>query len=293
MTSTTATQDKQSPQLVKTPEALAQALAPVRRDNARIAFVPTMGALHDGHLALVHEALEVGDKVVVSIFVNPIQFGEGEDYASYPRMLESDMNKLAELGVNLVYAPAEAVMYPDTFRTTVQVNGITDILEGAHRPGHFDGVATIVAKLLNQVGPHDAFFGEKDYQQLLVIRQMAADLDMDVRIHGVDIVRDRHGLALSSRNQYLSADGYEVAIQLNAILKRVIALYHKGEDISFLENRAHDALLDAGFEAVDYITIRDAHTLGVPNNAQNQDLRVLAAAHIGGTRLIDNMPVDN
>jgi pantoate--beta-alanine ligase len=293
MTSTTATQDKQSPQLVKTPEALAQALAPARRDNARIAFVPTMGALHDGHLALVHEALEVGDKVVVSIFVNPIQFGEGEDYASYPRMLESDMNKLAELGVNLVYAPAEAVMYPDNFLTTVHIKSFTDLLEGAHRPGHFDGVATIVAKLLNQVGPHDAFFGEKDYQQLLVIRQMAADLDMDVRIHGVDIVRDRHGLALSSRNQYLSADGYEIAIQLNAILKRVIALYHKGEDISFLENRAHDALLDAGFEAVDYITIRDAHTLGVPNNAQNQDLRVLAAAHIGGTRLIDNMPVDN
>lgn len=291
MTSTAATHDKQSPQLVETPAALAEALAPARRNNERIAFVPTMGALHDGHLALVRAALDVGDRVVVSIFVNPIQFGEGEDYASYPCALEQDMAQLGALGVDLVYAPTEAVMYPDTFRTTVQVKGITDILEGAHRPGHFNGVATVVAKLLNQVGPHDAFFGEKDYQQLLVIRQMVADLDMGARIHGVDIVRDRHGLALSSRNQYLSDGDYKIAIQLNAILKQVISLYHKGQDISFPENRAYNALLDAGFEAVDYITIRDAHTLGMPDATQEQDLRVLAAVHIGGARLIDNMRV--
>ena len=191
----------------------------LRKVGKQITFVPTMGALHEGHLALVEAARRTpGAVVVVSIFVNPLQFGPGEDLGAYPRTLDEDVAKLADAGVELVFAPSAATMYPEGPRTTVQPGSTGDILDGAARPGHFAGMLTVVAKLFNIVAPHQAFFGEKDYQQLVLIRQMVADLNIDVRVVGVPTIREADGLAMSSRNRYLSADERELATTINAAL---------------------------------------------------------------------------
>ena len=254
-----------------------------------IALVPTMGALHDGHLSLVEAARARADRVVVSIFVNPAQFAPHEDFASYPRMLETDLQKLGG-AADLVFAPSPKDMYPDGFATTVSVKGPAMGLESDFRPHFFDGVATVVAKLLIAASPDVALFGEKDYQQLLVIMRLARDLDLDTEIIGAPIAREADGLALSSRNAYLSIAERAVAGRLNLVLKETIARLRGGQSISEAEISAAAALRQAGFDIVDYVAVRDAESLA-PVASLARPARLLAAAKIGKTRLIDNMPV--
>ncbi len=278
------------PPVVRDCEALDAALAPWRSDG--IAFVPTMGNLHDGHLALVARARELAPRVVVSIYVNPLQFGPQEDFAAYPRTLEEDRARLAEVGADLVFAPWDEVMYPRPLSETtrVRVPGLSEILCGAHRPGHFDGVATVVARLFNLVRPDHAVFGEKDYQQLLVIRRMVADLAIPVRIHGASTVREPDGLAMSSRNQYLSPEERARAPALYRALRAAAeALARGSEDYGRLEAQGRAALEATGFR-VDYFTVRDADDLGPPSSGRPRV--VLAAARLGRARLIDNLRVD-
>jgi pantoate--beta-alanine ligase len=239
-----------------------------------------MGALHDGHLALVKEGLEKADKAIVSIFVNPTQFAPHEDFDAYPRNIEADIAKLEAIGTHGVWLPTEADIYPNGSTADIHVNGVSGPLEGEFRPHFFDGVATVVARLLRAVQPDIAIFGEKDFQQLQVVRQMVGEQDIDVEIAGAKIVRDENGLALSSRNAYLSADEYRVAILLNKILKDMAAG-------NINEKKAIQELLNAGFDKVDYCTARNAKTF-LPENPN----RVLAAVWIGKTRLIDNIPLD-
>lgn len=271
--------------------AVRAALRNLRADGGTIAFVPTMGALHDGHLALVARAHEVADHVVVSIFVNPTQFGEGEDLDSYPRPEEADRAKLEEAGCDLLWAPTPDEVYPVGFSTSVRVSGVSDGLCGASRPGHFDGVAVIVAKLFNQIAPDYALFGEKDYQQLALIRRMARDLDFDIEIIGVPTVREADGLALSSRNAYLSAEERSRAVALPDAMREAAAAILGGESVSFAIIAAKARLFEAGFSAVDYIELRDAETLE-PVETLERPARLLAAAQIGKTRLIDNIAVE-
>lgn len=257
----------------------------------RIGLVPTMGALHKGHMALVRQALEAADRVVVSVFVNPAQFAEGEDFDSYPRTLEEDAAKLARTGAQLIYAPTGRQMYPDGFSTEVRMGGPAIGLESAARPHFFHGVALVVAKLLNQVRPDVAVFGEKDYQQLLVIRRLAADLDLDVEILAGPTEREADGLALSSRNAYLSAEERRRASQLNVILSDLAKALGQGASTA---PSVADAVAKAerAFDAVDYVTVRHAETLAeLPEGPINEPARVLAAVKLGTTRLIDNMAV--
>ena len=256
-----------------------------------IGLVPTMGNLHAGHMALVNAARDACDRVVVSIFVNPLQFGPGEDLDSYPRTLDADIAALENAGVDAVFAPSVAQMYPHggETATTVRVRGITDMLCGSRRPGHFEGVATLVTKLLNLVCPDRAFFGEKDFQQLAVIRRMVEDLCMGVRIVGVPTVREADGLARSSRNQYLDEDARRRAPTLAAALADCRERLEAGErDFAGLEARGWARLADAGFEP-DYFEIRGP-ALQVPS-AEMTEFRVLAAAFLGKARLLDNVPV--
>lgn len=271
-------------------DALRATIARWRDRHLQVGLVPTMGAIHRGHLALVAAAHADCDRVVGSLFVNPKQFGPAEDFAAYPRDEESDLAAFAAGGADLVFAPTVATMYPPGFATNVRVSGVAEGLEGAHRAGHFDGVATIVSKLLLQVLPDIAYFGEKDYQQLLVVRRLARDLDVPTRIVGVPIVREPDGLALSSRNVYLSPVERAVAPLLHRVMEEAAAaLRHSGGDVDGLLERSRERLRKAGF-AVDYLELRDAETLapavslGVPG-------RLLAAARLGRTRLIDNVPV--
>lgn len=270
----------------------ADALAAWRDDaGGRIGLVPTMGNLHAGHMALVAAARARCDRVVTSIFVNPLQFGPGEDLDSYPRTLAADLAALETAGVDVVFTPSVETMYPDGGRsaTRVQVAGVTDILCGARRPGHFDGVATVVAKLFNLVRPDTAFFGEKDYQQLAVIRQMVADLCMNIDIAGVPIEREADGLALSSRNGYLSAAERRRAPALAAALRECVDRLAAGErDFAALERQGTARLAEAGFDP-DYFEIRSAAL--TPPDAGTRVFRVLAAGHLGRARLIDNMGV--
>ena len=255
----------------------------------RIALVPTMGALHAGHMALVAEARRRAPRVAVSIFVNPMQFGAGEDLDRYPRREQADSRMLAEAGVDLLWLPPVEAMYPAGFATRVSVAGVSDGLDGAARPGHFDGVATVVAKLFNQVRADVALFGEKDFQQLAVIRRMVADLDMGVEIVGVPTQRDDDGLALSSRNLYLAPGERAAATALPRALGVAARTIEKGGDPAAAVAHAREALSAAGF-AVDYVSLVDAETLSdaiVPG----QPLRLLAAATLGTTRLIDNVAV--
>ncbi|MGH7112406.1 MAG: pantoate--beta-alanine ligase [Stellaceae bacterium] len=262
-----------------------------RKAGGPIGLVPTMGALHAGHLALVETARRDCERVIVSIFVNPKQFGPSEDFTAYPRREAGDLDLLRAAGVALVYLPAVAEMYPPGFATTVTVGGLGEGLCGRDRPGHFAGVATVVAKLLLQALPDAAYFGEKDYQQLLVIRRLAGDLNIPVRIVGVATVRAADGLALSSRNAYLSPRERQIAPTLARTLRAIAGALARAPDRVARElARGHSALAEAGF-AVEYLELCDAETLAPRASAAGPPARVFAAARLGRTRLIDNVPV--
>ena len=275
---------------VHTVAQLRAALSRARQENKRIGLVPTMGNLHDGHLALVGMARQRTDYVVVSIFVNPLQFGPNEDLDSYPRTLAEDQSRLLDAGAHLVFAPSVNEMYPQGMQghTLVSVPGVSEGLCGASRPGHFDGVSTVVTKLLNMVQPDIAVFGEKDFQQLAVIRKMAHDLCLPVQIMGAPIVRAADGLALSSRNGYLSEAERRTAPRLHQTLKYVEQQLLAGRrDFASLLDEATRQLVDAGFR-LDYLELRDAASLQ-PASARTSDIAILAAAFLGTTRLIDNL----
>ena len=289
---------KQSPEVapsaVADPAAVRHRVHSWRNAGDTIALVPTMGDLHRGHLALVDEACARAGRVVVSIFVNPLQFGPGEDFADYPRALESDCARLGEHGADLVFAPEVDTLYPagTGHHVRISIPGLDDILCGADRPGHFEGVATVVAKLFNIVRPDIAVFGEKDYQQLLLIRRLVQDLDFGIEIIGAPTVREPDRLALSSRNRYLTAEERRVAPVLNEVLHGVAARLLAGErDYRRLEADAEAELEAAGFEPR-YVAIRRAGDLSAPRaDDPAASLRVLAAAQLGRARLIDNVPV--
>jgi pantoate--beta-alanine ligase len=261
-----------------------------RAAGLSVAVVPTMGALHAGHLSLVQLGLQQADRVVATLFVNPKQFGPTEDLARYPRMESEDAGKLSGAGCHLLYAPSVEVMYPDGFATLVRVEGLSEGLCGAARPGHFDGVSTVVSKLLIQVGADVAVFGEKDFQQLTIIRQLVRDLDIPTRIVAGPTQREADGLALSSRNAYLSDDERRIAAALPAQLQEGVAALENGAPADVVTARVERNLLSAGFQSVDYVELRDAVSLK-PLSAARQPGRLLAAARLGSTRLIDNWPV--
>jgi pantoate--beta-alanine ligase len=267
-------------------------LAEWRAAGLRIGLVPTMGNLHAGHLALVREALARAERVVSTVFVNPLQFGPGEDLHGYPRSLAADARHLAAAGNHLLFAPTEACMYPRgrAGQTVVEVPGLSDMLCGEHRPGHFRGVTTVVAKLFNLIRPDVAVFGQKDYQQLLLIERMVADLDMDIDIVGLPTVREPDGLALSSRNGYLSADERARAPVLFRSLRDLAAAVGAGGDIAAAEQAALRRLDDVGF-VPDYVSVRRRSDLAPPT-ASDTALVVLAAARLGRARLIDNLTLE-
>mgnify|MGYP003647602746 CR=1 FL=1 len=276
--------------IVRNVTELRQQVAAWRAAGFSIGLVPTMGALHHGHLSLVDAIATKTDKVVVSIFVNPAQFGAGEDLDAYPRQEAEDCAKLSGTKADLVFAPTVSEMYPDGHVTKVCLSGITSILEGEKRPGHFDGVATIVTKLLLQCLPDVAIFGEKDYQQLAVIRQFVRDLDIPVEIMGGKLIREIDGLAASSRNAYLNITDRKAAGQFNLVLRELISDVQNGSDLRSAEKKAKATLLGIGFTAVDYVTVADSVTLE-PLEKLTKDARVLAVARIGGVRLLDNMAI--
>ena len=276
-------------QTVRKGEELASALAELRL-GGMIALVPTMGALHAGHMALVEEAKRRADQIVATIFVNPAQFGPNEDFGRYPRREEQDLAMLREAGCDLVWLPSVADIYPDGVATRVSVSGVSDRWEGEARPGHFEGVATVVAKLLLSVGPDVALFGEKDFQQLAVIRRMVADLGIATEILGLPTVREADGLALSSRNAYLSADEREHAVALPRTLNSAREAILGGSSVPGALEAAKSALRDAGFSRVDYFALVDVATLEPLDEAKGE-MRLIAAAVIGSTRLIDNIAV--
>ncbi|GJE45186.1 Pantothenate synthetase [Methylobacterium soli] len=270
--------------------ALRAAVEAWRRQGESVVLVPTMGALHAGHLALVAHAKAIGRRAVVSIFVNPTQFGPSEDFARYPRDVAADLDRLAETGADAAWTPEIDTMYPPDFSTRIEVAGLTEGLCGAVRPGHFAGVATVVTKLLNQVRPDIALFGEKDFQQLQVIRRAVRDLDLGVEIRGVPTIREADGLALSSRNRYLDAAERAVAPRLHAVLARIAAALRAGAAAGPLLAEGVAELTAAGFGPVQYLEVRDAETLA-PLERVEGPARVLAAAYLGRTRLIDNVAV--
>ena len=265
------------------------------RKTGSLALVPTMGALHEGHLTLVREARRLADHVAVSIFVNPRQFGANEDLDAYPRQLARDSELLDKEGVALLWAPPPSEVYPEGYATNISVAGVSDGLCGADRPGHFDGVATVVCKLFNQVRPDMAFFGEKDWQQLAVIRRMARDLDLTSphvdAIYGVPIIREADGLAMSSRNAYLSTQQRSIAAVLPHAMHETIARLSRGEAAKAVLADLARRLIDSGFDTVDYAELRHGDNL-VPATVAAPGTRLFVAARIGGTRLIDNMALD-
>lgn len=277
--------------IARTVADLRAEIAGWRNQGLKIGLVPTMGALHEGHLSLVDLARTKADRVVVSIFVNPTQFAPHEDFGSYPRTEAADAEKLSGRA-DLLFAPATTEMYPAGFSTTVSVAGVSEPLEGQFRPTHFAGVATVVAKLLLQASPDFACFGEKDWQQLQVIRRMVADLDIPVEILGGAILREKDGLAMSSRNAYLSPEERKAAGRLNVILRETAAKVAKGAIIPEATRESADAIRALGFDHVDYLDVRDAATLEIfPSGRVTGPARILVAAKIGRTRLIDNMPI--
>jgi pantoate--beta-alanine ligase len=281
-----------SSSVVRTVPALRRAVARFRAAGESVALVPTMGALHAGHLELVRLARRKAKRVVVSIFVNPAQFGPSEDFATYPRTFESDLAALADLDVDLVWAPEADTMYPPGFATTVLPQGPASAgLEDAYRPHFFAGVATVVSKLLLQVAPDYALFGQKDYQQLKVVTRMAKDLDIPVKIIGAPTVRESDGLALSSRNAYLSPEQRRLAPILHRVLSQCAAHIANGMPLDKVLDEGRTEISRAGF-ALDYLEARHAETLAAITSASDGPVRLLVAARIGKTRLIDNLGVD-
>lgn len=274
-------------------QPLRQHLLRLRHKGARIALVPTMGNLHSGHFQLIELARRHADAVVVSVFVNPTQFGPGEDFQRYPRTLDADAHGLRERGCDILFAPSVEHMYPypDEPPMLLGMPGLDDVLEGAHRPGHFQGVAMVVAKLFNRIGPDCAVFGEKDYQQLLVLRRLVRTLDFQVEIIGAPTKRAADGLALSSRNQYLNGEQRARAPLVQQTLQWVHSEVSDTErPLDAIEHDAGKRLRDAGFQP-DYVALRDAETLATPGPSQRRGLVVLVAAHLGETRLLDSLPV--
>ncbi|MCF8469849.1 MAG: pantoate--beta-alanine ligase [Parvibaculum sp.] len=277
--------------VARTTASLRDVVSKWRKEGKTVALIPTMGALHEGHLSLVDLGRAKAVRVIVSVFVNPTQFAPHEDFSAYPRTEAADAAKLKDRA-HLVFAPDAADMYPDGFATTISLTGVTEPLEGQFRPTHFSGVATVVAKLLLRAMPDIAIFGEKDWQQLMMIRRMVADLDIPVEISGGPIMREPDGLAMSSRNVYLSADERRAAGQLNIILRETAAKVAGGAAISEATRDGAARIMALGFERIDYLDIRDADSLApFPSDRPDGAARILVAARIGKTRLIDNMPV--
>jgi pantoate--beta-alanine ligase len=265
----------------------------LRREGKRVAVVPTMGALHEGHLTLIRKAKELADAVIVTLFVNPTQFGKGEDFERYPRNTERDRELAALAGADVLFAPVAQTMYPDGYHTFVSVETITDVLEGAVRPGHFRGVATIVAKLLNCTKPHVAVFGQKDAQQAAVIRRLVADLDFDVEVVVVPTVRESDGLAMSSRNSYLSpADRAEASVLFRALGRAERAILEGERDPVTIRRAMEVMIRTESSAAIDYLSIADAVTLQEQTILHSgKEILISLAARFGSTRLIDNMQV--
>jgi pantoate--beta-alanine ligase len=276
---------------VQTVDDLRHAVRGLRADGRRLALVPTMGALHEGHMSLIRVGREHADAVCVTIFVNPTQFGPNEDFGAYPRQMQQDCAMLERTGVELLFAPSVEEMYPQGFATTVHVARLTDCLCGADRPHHFDGVATVVTKLLLQAQADVAMFGEKDFQQLLVVRQLVRDLDIPTRIQGCPTLREPDGLALSSRNKYLSIEQRAVAPTLHRALQDIAARFRAGDEIATPCAKAAQALVAEGFASVDYVEVRGAETLDPLPRNDGRAARVFGAARIGSVRLIDNVAV--
>jgi len=283
-------------EIVRTERALRKVTWSWRGSGDRIVFVPTMGALHEGHLTLVRLAKKYGERVVVSIFVNPTQFAPGEDLDAYPRTEKEDARLLMAEGVDLVYIPDPQTMYDVHHATGITVGGVAKGLETDYRPTFFDGVALVVTKLFNRVQPDIAIFGEKDYQQLATIRRLVDDLDMQIKIIGAPIARDKHGLALSSRNAYFDEAGLNLARRLNVIMKKCAADMREGQHVDKATDAAKAALMRAGFSSVDYVEVRSPNSLTVLEGGYlDGPARVLVAAHCPNkgknVRLIDNFPV--
>lgn len=276
--------------IVRAPSTLRSVVTRWKRAGERVAVVPTMGALHEGHLALVREARSLAQRVVVTLFVNPKQFNNADDLAGYPRTEKDDAAKLAPLGIDVLYVPDAAAMYPAGFATTISVTGVSEGLCGGHRPGHFDGVATVVTKLLLQTGADAALFGEKDFQQLQVIRRLVRDLDLPVEVHAHPTVREDDGLAMSSRNRRLTADQRKAAPALARTLENAAERLASGDDTEAVLAEARAALAQAGFEPVEYLELRREDDLA-PVTRADAPARLLAAAWLGDVRLIDNVPV--
>lgn len=276
--------------IVRTVSELRKTVAGWRAEGLCVGLVPTMGALHEGHLSLVRAGLARTDRVIVTLFVNPKQFNNPEDLAAYPRTEESDAAKLAVAGAHLLYAPNAEEIYPEGFATTVSVAGASEGMEGRFRPGHFDGVATVVAKLFLQSGADCAFFGEKDFQQLQVVRRMARDLDIPIEVVGCPTIREADGLAMSSRNVRLTPAERALAPRLAAILLEAAEKLAAGAEAGPLLTEARKALGSAGFGEVEYIELRSAATLA-PLTHASEPARLLAAVWLGQVRLIDNVPV--
>ena len=278
------------PDVVRNVAGLRAHVAAWRNAGETIGLVPTMGSLHEGHLSLVRAAKKDNGRAVATLFVNPTQFGANEDLASYPRDESTDRRLLGEARADLLFAPDVGEMYPGGFATTVTVAGLTQHLCGPHRPGHFAGVATIVCKLLNQAGADRAYFGEKDFQQLQVVRRMARDLDIATVIVGVPTIREADGLAMSSRNRYLSPTERRQAATLPQLLRAAAAALGDGRDARPELEKVGAGLTAAGFRKIDYVTLADSETLQ-PQGRAEAPSRLLAAAWLGRTRLIDNFPV--
>ncbi len=276
--------------IAETLKALSAQVTQWKQAGLKVGFVPTMGNLHQGHLSLVQQAQSLCDRVVVSVFVNPMQFGPNEDFEHYPRTFQADSAKLNDLKVDLLYLPSVDEMYPNGLEQTrvVVPDALTTLLEGASRPGHFDGVSTVVCKLFNMVQPDVALFGQKDYQQWLVILRMVQELALPVEVVASPIVRDKDGLALSSRNKYLSSAQRAIAPKLNVILQEVaMAIVSGNQNFKALEKTASQRLLQAGFDDVDYVRVCDPNTLQPAMSKQEQYV-ILAVARLGETRLLDN-----
>jgi pantoate--beta-alanine ligase len=276
---------------ITTLDSLRQTVSDWRAADETVALVPTMGALHAGHRALVEAAKKHAARVIVSIFVNPLQFGPAEDFQRYPRPLENDLALLVEASADAAWLPTAEIMYPQGFATNIHVARISEMLEGAHRPGHFDGVATVVAKLFLQVAPDMAIFGEKDYQQLCLIKRLVSDLDIPLKVIGMETVREADGLALSSRNRYLSEQERLIAPCLHRVMQQASARIGQGEEIGPVLAESKQRLSEAGFGAIDYLELRAGETLA-PLTYYAPPARLLAAAHLGTTRLIDNIRVE-